>query len=91
MVLDGSYIMSTTMSVKVFETIPNEITEHILSFTGNYSVIAAHVCPLWNALIKNEDKKISTNMCMNMAAGGHLEILKWLRDPKSTRRSTLLE
>ena len=36
----------------LFETIPNEILEHILSFTGEYSGIVSRVCTLWYSFLK---------------------------------------
>ena len=41
-----------------FQTLPNEIIDHILSFTGKYTGICSRVCTLWNALTKAKDKKI---------------------------------
>lgn len=44
--------------------IPNEIIEHILSFTGKYSGIVARTCILWNDLV--EDHKISVDVFTNL-------------------------
>ena len=41
-----------------FEVIPNEIIEHVLSFTAIYSGMASRVSTLWYDLIKDRDKYI---------------------------------
>lgn len=53
-----------------FVDIPNEILEHILSFTGEYSGIVSRVCSLWNDTSNNRKLDLKNFNTVNLVIWG---------------------